>query len=77
MLGGQYLVLGGPCVEDNAAIRVNFAGFIHKYTCERKTEFSVVCITPLFNNTGDILIEVEIENQGITNTFRGLYTVCK
>ncbi|XP_048768432.2 protein mesh-like [Ostrea edulis] len=75
MLGGQYLVLGGPCIEATATVKVNFEGLTQKYTCERKTEFSVVCITPLFSNTGDVPIKVEIEHRGITRTFGGLYTV--
>ncbi|XP_048768421.2 protein mesh-like [Ostrea edulis] len=75
MLGGQYLVLGGPCIEATATVKFNFLGLTQKYTCERKTEFSAVCITPLFRYTGDALLLVEIEDQGITTTFRGLYTV--
>ncbi|XP_062601517.1 protein mesh-like [Saccostrea cucullata] len=74
MLGGQYLVLSGTCIEDSANITATFQGS-RKYRCERKSKFSMVCITPVFNCTGEIVIRIEIENQGVTNFFHGLYTV--
>jgi hypothetical protein len=77
MLGGQYLVIGGPCVEATATIKIKFAGFTLKYTCEWRTEFSVICITPSFSYTGDVPIIVDIEDQGNTAAYRGLYTICK
>ncbi|XP_061188743.1 mucin-4-like [Saccostrea echinata] len=74
LLGGQYLVLSGPCIEDTGNITATFQGS-RKYSCERQSKFSMVCITPIFNYTGDVIIRIEIEDQGVKNLFRGLYTV--
>nr|XP_034303982.1 sushi domain-containing protein 2-like isoform X2 [Crassostrea gigas] len=75
MLGGQYLIISGPCIEQNAIIKVSFSGSPQK-KCERKSEFAFACITPLFSHTGDTPVKVEIENlEGDSRTFQGLYTV--
>lgn len=77
MLGGQYLIISGPCIEQNAIIKVSFSGSPQK-KCERKSEFAFACITPLFSHTGDTPVNVKIENlEGDSRTFQGLYTVCK
>uniref|UniRef100_K1QM71 Sushi, nidogen and EGF-like domain-containing protein 1 n=1 Tax=Magallana gigas TaxID=29159 RepID=K1QM71_MAGGI len=75
MLGGQYLIISGPCIEQNATIKVSFSGSPQK-ECERKSEFAFACITPLFSHTGDTPVKVEIKNQeGESRIFQGLYTV--
>lgn len=75
MLGGQYVVISGPCIEQGATI--NYLSFGSPKKCERKSEFSFVCITPIFNETGDVPFLINIENEGVNRTYRGLYTVCK
>ena len=74
MLGGQYVAISGPCVEKGATIRVLSFGSPKK--CKRKSDFSFVCITPIFNRTGDVLFLINIENKGVNSTFQGLHTVC-
>lgn len=77
MLGGQYLIISGPCIEPNATIKVTFSGSPQK-ECERKSDLALACITPLFSHTGDTPVKVEIANQeGDSRIFQGLYTVCK
>lgn len=76
MLGGQYVIVSRPCIEDGATISVIFnSGSPQK--CERKSEFSLVCITPMFTYTGDAIFLISIEVQGVTKTFIGLYKICK
>lgn len=76
MLGGQYLVISGPCIEPGATIELNFLGLPDKKNCERKTEFSMACITPMFLYTGDAIVQVVIEDQqGDRKTFLGRYTI--
>lgn len=76
MLGGQYITLSAPCIDPKATIMASFSGST-KYMCERKSLFSIVCITPAFNTTGDIIIDVEIKDQDqtITRTLQYSYTV--
>lgn len=75
MLGGQYLIISGPCIEPNSTIKVSFSGSRNE-TCERKSDFSFACITPFFNYTGDTRVKAEIRNQeGVSRTFLGKYTV--
>ena len=75
MLGGQYLVIGGPCIDNEAEIKVSFSE-LPKQKCYRKSEFSMSCVTPIFNYTGDITVTVEIENnQEEKRVFRGIYTI--
>ena len=66
MLGGQYVAISGPCVEQGATIRVLSFGSPKK--CERKSDFSFVCITPIFSNTGDVLFLINIENKAVNST---------
>eukprot|EP00105_Crassostrea_gigas_P046261 XP_019930409.1 PREDICTED: protein mesh [Crassostrea gigas] len=76
MLGGQYLVISGPCIEPGATIELTFLGLPDKKNCERKTEFSMACITPMFLYTGDAIVQVVIEDQqGDRKTFLGRYTI--
>nr|XP_022323656.1 protein mesh-like [Crassostrea virginica] len=75
MLGGQYLVIGGPCIDNKAEIKVTFSE-LPKQKCYRISEFSMSCVTPMFNRTGDITVTVEIENnQEEKRVFRGIYTI--
>lgn len=77
MLGGQYLVISGPCIEPGATIELTFVSLPDKKNCERKTEFSMACITPMFPYQGDVIVQVVIEDQqGAQKTFLGLYTIC-
>ncbi|XP_062572621.1 LOW QUALITY PROTEIN: protein mesh-like, partial [Saccostrea cucullata] len=75
LLGGQYLVLSGPCIEPSATITATYLGSQETYICDRKSEFSIVCITPIFQHTGDAIIQIKIETNGVVKTFRGLYTI--
>ena len=75
MLGGQYVVISGPCIDNETEIKASFSGFPEQ-KCYRKSEFSMSCVTPIFNRTGDITVTVEIENnQGENSVFRGIYTI--
>nr|XP_022323654.1 protein mesh-like [Crassostrea virginica] len=75
MLGGQYVVISGPCIDNETEIKASFSGFPEQ-KCYRKSEFSVSCVTPIFNRTGDITVTIEIENnQGENSVFRGIYTI--
>lgn len=77
MLGGQYITLSSiRCIEPTATITASFSGST-KYMCERKSLFSIVCITPAFNTTGEIIIDVEIQDQDqtITTTLQYSYIV--
>lgn len=76
MLGGQYITLGGPCIESTATVVARFAGS-QKYKCQRKSQFSIGCVTPVFNTTGEIIINIEIEQQDTTRELVYLYTVGK
>lgn len=76
MLGGQYITLGGPCIESTATIMASFSGS-QKYKCQRQSQYSVICITPVFNTTGEIIINIEIEEQDTIREFDYLYTVGK
>ena len=74
MLGGQYVIVSGPCIEDGATISVIFnSGSPQK--CERKSEFSMVCITPMFTYVGDALFLISLQDS--TKPFIGRYTICK
>ena len=70
------MIVSGPCIEDGATISVFFNGGSPQ-KCKRKSEFSLVCITPMFTYTGDAIFLISIEVQGVTNTFKGLYKICK
>ena len=75
MLGGQYVVISGPCIDNETEIKASFSGFPEQ-KCYRKSEFSMSCVTPMFNRTGDITVTVEIENnQEEKRVFRGIYTI--
>lgn len=76
MLGGQYITLSAPCIDPRATIMASFSGST-KYMCERESLLSIVCITPAFNTTGEIIIDVEITDQDqiITRTLQYSYTV--
>lgn len=74
MLGGQYITLGGPCIESTATVVASFAGS-QKYKCQRQSQFSIGCVTPVFNTTGEIIINIEIEQQDTTRELVYLYTV--
>nr|XP_022323669.1 protein mesh-like isoform X1 [Crassostrea virginica] len=75
MLGGQYVVISGPCIDKESEIQASFSGF-PKQKCYRKSEFSMSCVTPMFNRTGDITVTVEIgNNQEEKRVFRGIYII--
>ena len=74
MLGGQYVVINGPCIEENATISLSINGLSPK-RCERKSEFSMVCITPMFTYVGDALFLISLQDS--TKPFMGRYTICK
>lgn len=76
MLGGQHITLSTPCIDPSATIMASFYGST-KCMCERESLLSIVCITPAFNTTGEINIDVEIKDQDqtITRTLRYSYTV--
>lgn len=76
MLGGQHITLSTPCIDPSATIMASFSGST-KYMCERESLLSIVCITPAFNTTGEIIIDVEIKDQDqtITRTLQYSYTV--
>lgn len=76
MLGGQYITLGGLCIESTATVVASFAGS-QKYKCQRQSQFSIGCVTPVFNTTGEIIINIEIEQQDTTRELVYLYTVGK
>lgn len=63
MLGGQYLVISGLCIELGVIIELIFFGFFDKKYCERKIEFSMVCIILMFLYIGDVIVQVVIEDQ--------------
>nr|XP_022323644.1 protein mesh-like [Crassostrea virginica] len=72
MLGGQYVVINGPCIEENATISLSINGLTPK-RCERKSEFSMVCITPMFTYVGDALFLISLQDS--TKPFIGRYTI--
>ena len=74
MLGGQYVVINGPCIEENATISFSIKGLSSK-RCERKSEFSMVCITPMITYVGDALFMISLQDS--TKPFIGRYTLCK
>lgn len=76
MLGGQQITISTPCIGPSATIMASFSGS-SKYVCERESLLSIVCITPAFNTTGEIIIDVEIKDQDqtITRTLQYSYIV--
>ncbi|XP_056008372.1 sushi domain-containing protein 2-like isoform X1 [Ostrea edulis] len=76
MLGGQYLVIGGPCMNPDVIIQIQYSSIVTSFPCRRDSDFSAVCITPMFNLTGDITITLTIkEVNGNTRDHTGHYTI--
>ncbi|XP_048752938.2 protein mesh-like [Ostrea edulis] len=76
MLGGQYLVIGGPCINPDDVIQIAFLPMTTLFPCQRRSNYSVICITPIFNITGDVTVNVTIkDNNGNVQHHTGLYTI--
>ncbi|XP_048752954.2 protein mesh-like isoform X2 [Ostrea edulis] len=76
MLGGQYVVIGGPCMNPDDSIQILYSPIERSFSCRRESNYSVVCITPMFNLTGDIKIVLIIRNvNGKTRRHSGVYTI--
>ena len=80
MLGGQLLTIGGPCMDTDDEITINYGNNADAlYACERLNEFAASCVTPMFNITGKIPITVYINRSSSQNTdnYTGQYHVGK
>ena len=76
MLGGQYLVVGGPCINPYDEIQVKFSPIMTTFPCQHMSSYSAVCITPMFNTTGDIQVTLSIENANAeVHHHTGIYTI--
>ncbi|XP_078337855.1 protein mesh-like isoform X2 [Crassostrea virginica] len=76
MLGGQYLVVGGPCINPNDDIQIKYSPMMTSFPCQHMSSYSAVCITPMFNTTGDIQVTLSIENSNAeVHHHRGIYTI--
>ncbi|XP_061188889.1 protein mesh-like [Saccostrea echinata] len=76
MLGGQYLVISGPCLNPDDVIQIKYSQMLELFLCQRKSNYSAICITPTFNLTGDITVSVIIrDNKGDTQRHTGIYTI--
>ena len=76
MLGGQYLVVGGPCINPYDEIQVKYSPIMTSFPCQRMSSYSAVCITPMFYTTGDINVTLSIENANAeVHHHAGIYTI--
>ncbi|XP_062581789.1 protein mesh-like [Saccostrea cucullata] len=76
MLGGQYLVISGPCMNPDDVIQVKYFYMPELFPCQRKSNYSAICITPIFNITGDITVHVIIRDiKGQEQHHTGPYTI--
>ncbi|XP_062583122.1 protein mesh-like [Saccostrea cucullata] len=76
MLGGQYLVISGPCINPDDVIQIQYFPMLTLFQCKRESNYSAVCITPIFNMTGDITVKVIIsDNYGNIQHHTGLYQI--
>lgn len=78
MLGGQYFVVGGPCMNSDDIIYIHYSPLVTSFPCQRMSNYSALCITPVFNTTGDIKVNFTIKNSnGEMRNHQGIYTICK
>ncbi|XP_062581787.1 uncharacterized protein LOC134243551 [Saccostrea cucullata] len=76
MLGGQYLVISGPCINQDDVIQIQYSPMLTLFHCKRESNYSAICITPIFNITDDITVNVIIrDNKGQEQHHTGLYTI--
>ncbi|XP_062583115.1 protein mesh-like [Saccostrea cucullata] len=78
LFGGQHLTLSGPCIDQYDVFKVRFSGIGKTLTCEKKNQYSFYCITPRFDNTGKITVQVSLHSKTkrMSDTYlNGYYTV--
>lgn len=76
MLGGQYFVVGGPCMNSDDMVYIQYSPLVTSFPCQRLSNYSALCITPVFNTTGDIKINFTIKNSnGEMRNHQGIYTI--
>lgn len=78
MLGGQYIVIGGPCLHSEDRVFIKYSPLVTSFLCQRLSYYSAVCITPMFNMTGDIKVNLTIKNSNEEmQHHQGIYTICE
>ncbi|XP_062587995.1 LOW QUALITY PROTEIN: sushi domain-containing protein 2-like [Saccostrea cucullata] len=75
MLGGQHLTFSGPCLEEYTSFKIKFSNTRYTLICEMDSPYSFYCITPRFNSTGDIQVDIILASENKTDMFIGNYTV--
>lgn len=78
MLGGQYLIVGGPCMNSDDRVFIQYSQLVTSFPCQRLSNNSALCITPMFNTTGDITVDLIIKNSNEEiQHHQGIYTICE
>ncbi|XP_062583117.1 sushi, nidogen and EGF-like domain-containing protein 1 [Saccostrea cucullata] len=77
MLGGQHLTFSGPCIEEYTSFKVKFSNTRYTLRCEKDSPYSFYCITPMFDSTGNIQVDIILADESKTKPFIGNYTICK
>ncbi|XP_061189930.1 sushi domain-containing protein 2-like [Saccostrea echinata] len=75
MFGGQHLTFSGPCVDQYSSFKVKFPGIRWVLECEIKSQYSFVCITPMFDSDGDLSVLIYLSNRTTTHSFEGTFFV--
>ena len=69
-------MVGGPCINPNDDIQIKYSPMMTSFPCQHMSSYSAVCITPMFNTTGDIQVTLSIENSNAeVHHHRGIYTI--
>ncbi|KAL5015499.1 hypothetical protein ScPMuIL_009769 [Solemya velum] len=63
MLGGEVLLMSGPCVEEGTIITVTCCGD-RQLECARLTDYSLTCVTPNLAQIGDVDFKLNLTRKG-------------
>ncbi|XP_062583136.1 protein mesh-like [Saccostrea cucullata] len=75
MFGGQHLTFSGPCVDQYTSFKVRFSGIKWVIKCEMTSQYSFVCITPMFDSDGDVPVLIYLSSLSLDHSFEGMFFV--
>lgn len=72
-------MISGPCLTETDNITVTYEVVKNIfYPCERKSQYSMTCITPAFYTTGDTGVVITVTHEdGTVSNYTGIYNICK
>lgn len=75
MLGGEILVISGPCIKENAVIEVTCGNGL-QLECARLSDFSLKCVTPKLTQIGEVhfILTLTSNEDGSINEYSGQFT---